>query len=58
MPPQTQAWGIASIGGHEFEAGYISIAELLKSNVELDLHFEPQKLGSIIQNRLKELKHG
>ena len=42
---QHQAYGLADMGYPEF--GYISIVELVKNNVELDLHFEPQTLKAL-----------
>ena len=41
-----QAFGLANIG-HGGELGYISIDELVKNNVELDLHFTPARLGDV-----------
>lgn len=43
---QLQAFGIVNMG-HGFEMGYISIVELLNSQIELDLHFTPKTLGEI-----------
>jgi hypothetical protein len=40
-----QAFGLAHI--HETELGYISIAELVKHGVELDLYFTPKTLAEI-----------
>lgn len=44
-----QAFGWASLTGdpRDRELGYISIQELLDNNVELDLYWEPKKLGDI-----------
>lgn len=44
---QLQAYGYANIG-NGYEAGYISIIELLASNVEIDLHFAPSKIKDLI----------
>lgn len=44
---QLQAFGLAALDGHHPELGYISIAELIGLGIELDLHFEPTKLGAI-----------
>lgn len=41
-----QAFGFANLG-HGGELGYISIDELVKNNVELDLHFTPTRLGDV-----------
>jgi len=41
-----QAFGFANLG-HGGELGYISIDELVKNNVELDLHFMPTRLGDV-----------
>jgi len=47
-PGQHQAYGYANIGyGLDDESGYISIVELLASNVELDYHFTPKKFSEI-----------
>lgn len=45
---QIQAFGLANLG-HGAELGYISIAELLENNIELDLFFEPITLGKLKQ---------
>ena len=44
-----QAFGFAILNGdtQNAELGYISIAELVESGVELDLHFVPRPLGEI-----------
>lgn len=42
-----QAFGYAKLG-QSGEMGYISIDELTKGDVELDLHFDPQALSSAI----------
>jgi hypothetical protein len=42
----TQAFGLADLG-QGGELGYISITELVKAGVELDLHFEPKTLAAI-----------
>lgn len=46
---QVQAFGYACLNGDTLNAelGYISITELIKYNVELDLYFEPVTLGEI-----------
>ena len=44
---QNQAHGYANLG-YGFEAGYISIEELLQNNVELDFHFTPQPIKNLI----------
>jgi hypothetical protein len=44
--PQLQAFGLADLG-HGGELGYISIADIIKHGVELDLHFTPATLASI-----------
>ncbi len=43
---QDKAFGLASIG-HGAELAYISIAELIKNNVELDFHFKPVSIASL-----------
>ena len=43
---QIQAFGLADLG-YGGELGYISIAELITLNVELDLHFTPCTLAQI-----------
>ena len=42
-PDQYQAFGVANLG-YGAELGYISIVELLKNDVELDLYFKPKTL--------------
>lgn len=44
---QHQAYGYASFGDG-FEAGYVSIAELILNNAELDLHFTPKPIKECI----------
>jgi len=45
-PGQHQAFGLADLGlGGDL--GYISIVELIKNNVELDLHWKPKTLAEI-----------
>lgn len=41
-----QAFGHADLFGDGGELGYINIDELVANGVELDLHFEPQKLAA------------
>jgi len=43
---QHQAFGVANLGDGP-EAGYISIAEIIGANVELDFHFKPRSLAEI-----------
>ena len=43
---QTQAYGWADLG-QGVEIGYISIAELIRFNVELDFYFDPKTLAEI-----------
>lgn len=45
--PQFQAFGLASINGEDPELGYISIVELIRHGVELDLHFDPRPLSEV-----------
>ena len=45
---QNQAFGYANLG-YGYEAGYISIAELLQNNVEIDLYFTPQPVSKLIK---------
>lgn len=47
---QLQAFGLANLGYGGGELGYISIVELLKANVELDLYFTPKTLA-VIQSK-------
>lgn len=47
---QHQAFGLADIGcgaGAGAELGYISIAELIKNNVELDFYFKPTTIAAL-----------
>jgi hypothetical protein len=44
--PQHQAFGLANLG-HGGEMGYISIDELIKSGVELDMYWTPKTIGAI-----------
>jgi len=46
---QQQAFGYAILNGDTINAewGYISIAELIENNVELDFHFEPIKFNEL-----------
>ena len=46
-PRQDQAFGLASLQGNDPELGYISLVELAKHNVELDLHFKPTTIGEL-----------
>jgi hypothetical protein len=50
---QCQAFGYACLNGdsENAELGYISIAELIRHNVELDLYYTPEPLKSI-KNRI------
>lgn len=50
-PEQNRAFGLAKCP--ETELGYISIADLIESNlVELDLHWTPQSLKNVKEKRL------
>jgi hypothetical protein len=53
---QFQAFGYACLhGNYQFaELGYISIRELIRHNVELDLHWEPQKL-SVVKGYMEKM---
>ena len=42
-----RAFGLASLSSYDYELGYFSIAELVQSGAEIDLHFTPKKLGEI-----------
>lgn len=44
---QLQAFGLAGFNGHDLELGYVSLPELFKAGVELDLYFKPTTLGAI-----------
>ncbi|MGL4448509.1 MAG: hypothetical protein ACRCZA_12620 [Shewanella sp.] len=48
---QAYGWSDLGAGG---ELGYISIDELTAQNIELDLHFEPKALSSIVQEAPQE----
>lgn len=48
---QLQAFGLASLHGEYPEIGYISIAELIRHGVEIDLHFKPTPLGELKRQR-------
>ena len=50
-PGKHQAFGLANLGSYGAELGYISIAELIAHDVELDLYFKPQTLGEIKAKR-------
>lgn len=43
----TQAFGLVSFVGDYPEVGYISIEEVIRAGVEIDLYFEPKTLGEI-----------
>ena len=45
---QVQAFGIADLGIGYRELGYISIPELLENGADLDLYFQPIKIGEIL----------
>jgi len=47
VPPQSQAFGLADLYGDGGEIGYISIAEILSCNGELDFHFTPKSISLI-----------
>ena len=53
LDDQIQAFGLGSMGYPEY--GYISIAELIENNVELDLHFKPEQL-KVLKARLEEIE--
>lgn len=53
LDEQIQAFGLGSMGYPEY--GYISIAELIENNVELDLHFKPEPL-KVLKERLEEIE--
>lgn len=42
---QVQAFGLSDLGNGLSELGYISISEIARMGVELDLHFEPVTLA-------------
>ncbi len=46
---QAQAFGFACLNGdtQNAELGYISIEELIRNEVELDLYYKPETLGNI-----------
>ena len=45
---QFDAYGYANLG-YGYEAGYINIQELIENGVELDFHFEPKPISSLIK---------
>ena len=45
---QFDAYGYANLG-YGYEAGYISIQELIENGVELDFYFEPKPISSLIK---------
>lgn len=47
---QHQAFGSSDLG-YGSELGYVSIAEITRCGVELDLHFEPTRLGDVVYPR-------
>lgn len=55
-PAQYQAFGYAVLNGdlQNAELGYISIPELIELNVELDLYWEPKRLGEIMEGEEQE----
>jgi len=42
---QYQAFGLVKM--HVTELGYVSIVELMENNIEIDLHFEPTRVGDL-----------
>ena len=46
-PDNPEAFGLADLFGDGGELGYISIAELLGENVELDYHWTPKTLAQV-----------
>jgi hypothetical protein len=53
---QLQAFGLANLG-YGGEMGYISIVELIKNNVELDLYWTPKTIGAIRGNDESETEN-
>lgn len=52
---QIQAFGIANLGDSECaELGYISIVELIRHGVELDLYWEPCQLAEVKAGMIAE----
>ena len=50
LGPQEQAYGKVTLMGDGWagaEWGYVSIRELIQHGIELDLHFEPTKVGDM-----------
>ncbi len=47
-PEQNQAFGYVNLG-YGFEAGYVSIPELLESKLELDLYFARTTINTLIK---------
>lgn len=47
---QLQAYGLVNMG-YGAELGYISIIDLLKNDIELDLYFEPTTIGKLKGNK-------
>ena len=44
--PQIQAFGLVNMG-RGASLGYVSIVEILENNIEIDLYFEPTKIGEL-----------
>lgn len=48
---QVQAFGLADLYGDGGELGYISILELIRANVDFDLHWQPCTLAELQKKR-------
>jgi hypothetical protein len=48
---QEQAFGLADLYGDGGELGYVSILELIRNGVELDLHWTPRTLAEVKAER-------
>lgn len=50
---QRQAYGLADLFGDGGELGYISVLELIRSNIDFDLHWTPVPLKDVLAKRKK-----
>jgi hypothetical protein len=56
--PQLQAYGLADLYGDGGELGYISILDLIRHNVELDLYWTPKTLNEVRAERARAEEQG
>jgi hypothetical protein len=52
---QLQAYGYSDLGMGGPEFGYVDLTEVMKSNLELDLHFQPSLISELDQKQEKAL---